>query len=791
MRFNSKNWVLQWRTIQVFVLLCSRGLALEEIRYSVLEESEEGIPVGNIAFDLGIDAVNLFNRKFRMAYRTSMQYFDINVKTGVVFIKHKIDREELCGSSFTCFIIMEAVMDNPLELFRIKIEIVDINDNSPLFPASENTMPIHESTLPGTHFPLENAFDPDVGKNSLRSYHLSLNDFFNLETHVGKEQSLSVELVLTKTLDREQQSVHQLILTALDGGDPERSGSTQITIIVCDANDNPPVFDNAMYKVQLSENIPVGSLVIKLNATDLDEGANADVLYSFSKLVPSNIKRLFSIDRNSGEIRTREILDFEETNTYEIRVQAKDGGQLEMTGHCKVLVDVADVNDNSPEIKITSFASPIREDAQPGYVLALVTVDDKDSGLNGQVFCEISPNLPFQIVQKFENYYSVSLKKHLDREVVQEYSITIRATDRGFPPLTSFKTLTVFVADVNDNSPAFSKSSYVVTIAENNVPGSAIFVLSAQDPDSPENAKIKYSLLETTVKEASASRFISVHSDTGHIFALQSLDYENVQMFQFQVEARDSGSPSLSSNTSIIVYVQDQNDNPPVILLPFPGHNSVATEFVPRSLKMGYIVTKIRATDADSGYNAWLSYEFLELANAEPFKIGQYTGEIRTTRVLQDINEDKQRLFILVKDHGKPSFSATVTLTISLVERNEEVKSDYRDMPRNENYLTELNVYLIISIASISSVFLFTVIVYTTLRNMKPSSFGKPELCPGIIVNYSSSQSQQINLFSSVESSNNAQKSRFSYPIWNNEKYDGVKTGDVLDIGTGISQVRS
>ncbi|XP_029439949.1 protocadherin alpha-2-like [Rhinatrema bivittatum] len=786
------------------LLLCSRGLALGEIRYSVLEELEEGTAVGNIAFDLGVDAVNLYNHNMRIAYVTSIQYFDINLKNGIVFIKHKIDREELCGSSFTCLINLEAIMDNPLELFRMKIEIVDINDNSPSFQTTENTITISELTLPGARFPLESAFDPDVGKNSLSSYQLSVNNLFSLETEVSKDESKSVELVLRKALDREQQSVHQLSLTAVDGGDPERSGTTQIAIKVCDANDNPPVFDNAVYKAKILENVPIGSLVIKLNATDLDEGANAEVEYSLSKLVSPNIKQVFSIDPHNGEIRTQGVLDFEEAATYEIRVQAKDRGHLEMTGHCKVLVDIIDINDNSPEIKITSFSSLVREDVEPGYVLALVTVDDKDSGLNGEVFCEIPPTLPFQIERRFENYYSLVLQKHLDREVVAEYNVTIRATDRGIPPLSTFKTLGIFVVDVNDNPPAFSKSSYAVSIAENNVPGSAIFMVSAQDPDSIENAQIRYSLLEITDKEVSASRFFSVHPDTGHIFALQSFDYELLQVFQFLVEAKDSGSPSKSSNTSIIVYIQDQNDNLPVILPPFSGDNSVTTKLLSRSFKVGYIVAKIRAMDTDSGYNAWLSYEFMEGTNPGPFKIGLHTGEIRTTRPFEDIHGDRQRLLILVKDHGKPSLSATVTLSISLVESNQEVKSDSRNMPRSENYLTNVNVYLIISIASISSIFLFTIIVYATLRNMEPgkptSSLGNPEVCPGITVNYSSSQSQQFNLFSSVESSksNKEQKSHVLYQARNNEKYYGGNIGDLLEIYssaenvvTSANQVRS
>nr|XP_033783343.1 protocadherin alpha-4-like isoform X3 [Geotrypetes seraphini] len=734
----------------------------------------------------------MYNRNFRIAYETSIQYFGIDIKHGILFIKHKIDREHLCVSSSSCLINLEAVMDKPLEVYRIQVEILDINDNSPHFLSSENAVTVSEFALPGTHFPLEGALDKDVGENALLSYHLSANEFFAIDHQMSEGKSTSLELRLLKALDREQRSVHQLTLTATDGGAPKRTGTTQITIQVRDANDNPPVFDHSSYKVKMLENTPLGSLVIQLNATDLDEGENGDVVYSFTNLTLAVGKQLFSIDPNTGEIRVQGVLDFERSNTFEIRVQAKDRGLLQLTGRCSVTVELVDVNDNSPEIKVTSFSNPVQEDALPGLVIALFTVTDKDSGVNGKVSCEVPLSLPFQIEAKFENYYALVLKESLDRETTAEYHATILATDGGSPPLSAVKTIVIVVADVNDNPPTFLEVPYVVTIAENNVPGSPIFRVSALDHDFEENGEVKYSIIESTEGVPIPSMF-SVRSDTGHVFALLSFDYERNQVLSLRIEARDSGSPSLSSTAEITLFIQDQNDNHPVLLPPFPSRGSSASEVVSLSRHVGYLVAKIRAVDADSGYNAWLSYEFKEPTNADPFRIGLYTGEIRTIRSLRETDEGRKTLTILVKDHGNSTLSATITLTVLLEKSNQEEILDFRHVPNNDNYPTDLNVYLIISIASISGIFLFIIFVYIILRYQKARTdtkgSKKTEVCPDTAGKWTYSQSQQYYLYLSGESKGNRMlRSQSPHYGWNNEN-NRTPTGDLLQLHIGENAV--
>nr|XP_014350998.1 PREDICTED: uncharacterized protein LOC102358535 [Latimeria chalumnae] len=711
------SWRLKWRSLYLMLLLCIKELVQGQIRYRISEELQFGTFVGNIANDLGIDAKTLTTRMFRIVSGSRKQFFQVNMENGILFINEKIDREELCAQSSKCLLNLEVVVNSPLELFRLEVEIVDINDNSPDFPESNISFAISESTLPGARFPLEGAYDSDEGTNSLRTYELSQNDYFVLDVQTNNDKTKSPELVLKKSLDREQQSSHHLILTAVDGGHPERCGTVFITIIVHDANDNSPVFDQSVYRVSLIENAPEGTLVVKLNATDLDTGSNGEIFYSISTHTPGNAWDCFNIERNTGEIRVKRAVDFEESATFEIRVQASDNGQLPMTGYCKVLVEVIDMNDNLPEVILTSLSSPVKEDTLPGSVIALITVTDKDSGLNGEVHCYVSETLPFHLKSNFLNYYSLTLSKPLDRERISEYNITIRATDSGSPPLSTAKTIMVQVSDVNDNAPRFTKLLYTISITENNIPGSPVFTMSAMDPDADENATIKYTIVETSVLNVPISTYISINSESGVIYAMQSFDHENIKLFHFKVKAEDNGFPSLSSNVTVHIFVIDQNDNAPIILTPFSSSGSPLPEIIPRNTNAGYLLAKIRAIDQDSGYNAWLSYQLREQSQASLYSIELYTGEIRTRRALVDTDYN-ELLIITVKDHGKPPLTTTVTLTVSVAEKTQERSrlSDSRKQSKRDDPVSNTNLYLIVSIVSISIIFLLTIVTYVALK---------------------------------------------------------------------------
>ncbi|XP_004686593.1 PREDICTED: protocadherin alpha-13, partial [Condylura cristata] len=438
-----------------------------QVRYSVPEEAKHGTFVGRIAQDLGLELADLVPRLFRVASKGRGDLLEVNLQNGILFVNSRIDREELCGRSAECSLHLEVIVERPLQVFHVEVEVKDINDNPPVFPESEKRIIIAESRPPETRFPLDGASDADTGVNSALTYRLDPNDYFALDTQSNREQTSSLSLVLRKSLDREEVQEHSLLLTASDGGKPQLTGTVQLRITVLDVNDNAPEFEQFIYKVRLLENAVNGTLVIKLNATDPDDGANGDIIYSFRRPVSPAVLHAFFINPEKGEIRTKGKLDFEETKLYEISVEAVDKGNIPTAGHCTVLVEMLDINDNVPEITITSLSLPVREDAQVGTVIALISVSDRDSGVNGQVTCSLSPHVPFKLVSTFKNYYSLVLDSALDRESVSNYALVVTARDQGSPPLWATASVSVEVADVNDNAPAFAQPEYTVFVREN------------------------------------------------------------------------------------------------------------------------------------------------------------------------------------------------------------------------------------------------------------------------------------------------------------------------------------
>ncbi|KAG8579345.1 hypothetical protein GDO81_010829 [Engystomops pustulosus] len=621
---------LRWQVIFPFLFSWLCHSVSGHIHYSINEELRKGSIVGNIAKDLQLDVKDLSRRKLRIASKISEKYFSINLDNGNLYIADRIDRETLCGAAADCVLTFDAVVENPLNVFSIKIDIQDINDNPPKFVHNTVIIELSEATSPGRRFVLQKAEDVDVGVNSMISYRLSTSEHFRLAEEKGIDGNVYPELVLDKSLDREKENMYELTLSAFDGGNPKQSGTTSIKVIVTDFNDNVPVFAQNVYKVSVKENIPVNSTILQVSASDEDEGVNAEISYSFSTTA-NNILQTFIINPKSGEIKNIKHLDYELTRNYEVSVQAKDGGGL--AAHAKVLIEVIDENDNAPEISISSISTPITEDSAPGTVVALLEIHDQDSGLNGEVQCLITENVPFQVVSSAGNFYKIVTKSSLDREKISSYNITIQASDKGSPEMFSKTKIQLDVSDVNDNAPVFQKLAHTAFIPENNLPGASIFSIQARDLDSGDNAKVFYSISSIDNDETPMSNFISINPVTGVIYAQQSFDYEQHREFSIQIIARDNGSPSLNGSATLRISVVDQNDNSPVILYPSPEADSSTFEMVPWTSEPGSLVSKVVAVDADSGHNAWLSY-FLQSSEPSLFTIDQHTGEIRTSRCI-------------------------------------------------------------------------------------------------------------------------------------------------------------
>uniref|UniRef100_A0A2R8ZJT3 Protocadherin beta 15 n=1 Tax=Pan paniscus TaxID=9597 RepID=A0A2R8ZJT3_PANPA len=701
------------RQVLILLLLLEVTLAgWEPRRYSVMEETERGSFVANLANDLGLGVGELAERGARVVSEDNEQGLQLDLQTGQLILNEKLDREKLCGPTEPCIMHFQVLLKKPLEVFRAELLVTDINDHSPEFPEREITLKIPETSSLGTVFPLKKARDLDVGSNNVQNYNISPNSHFHVSTRTRGDGRKYPELVLDTELDREEQAELRLTLTAVDGGSPPRSGTVQILILVLDANDNAPEFAQALYEVQVPENSPVGSLVVKVSARDLDTGTNGEISYSLY-YSSEEINKPFELSSLSGEIRLIKKLDFETMSSYDLDIEASDGGGL--SGKCSVSVKVLDVNDNFPELSISSLTSPIPENS-PETEVALFRIRDRDSGENGKMICSIQDDVPFKLKPSVENFYRLVTEGALDRETRAEYNVTITITDLGTPRLKTQHNITVLVSDVNDNAPAFTQTSYTLFVRENNSPALHIGSVSATDRDSGTNAQVTYSLLPPQDPHLPLASLVSINTDNGHLFALRSLDYEALQAFEFHVGATDRGSPALSSEALVRVLVLDANDNSPFVLYPLQNGSAPCTELVPRAAEPGYLVTKVVAVDGDSGQNAWLSYQLLKATEPGLFGVWAHNGEVRTARLLSERDVAKHRLVVLVKDNGEPPRSATATLQVLLVDGFSQPYLPLPEAAPAQAQADSLTVYLVVALASVSSLFLFSVLLFVAVR---------------------------------------------------------------------------
>ncbi|KAL6472176.1 hypothetical protein MHYP_G00183640 [Metynnis hypsauchen] len=674
----------------------------------------KGSTVGNIAQDLGLDLKRLKSGKARIFTEDSTEYIELDRGRGLLFIKEKIDREALCAKTTPCALHLQMILENPMEMYTMTVEVTDVNDNAPSFQKKEFRFEISESAVTGSRFMLGRAVDADVGNNGLQSYSLKPTDNFELELHNQPDGGKNVEMVLQKPLDREKEGLLNVKLTAFDGGDPLLSGTVQIYIKVLDANDNAPVFTQRVYKATITENSTKGSKLTTVSASDADDGSNSHVTYYISDTVDSHVAEMFLLNHQTGDLLLNGPIDYEKASRYQLDVEARDEGGL--SDSCKVIIDVLDINDNKPTINILSMSSTISEESALGTVVAMIKVNDPDSGMNGKVHCSISENIPFTIISPSNNFFSLRTEQELDRERESEYNITVLCSDEGVPSLSSSASLRLLISDVNDNAPVFERRSYEAFVLENNKPGLSIFTVKARDADSNQNARVSYILDDSAVNGVPISSYVSVSADSGVINAVRSFDYEQLKDFHFRVKAQDGGSPPLSSNVTVRIKIQDQNDNAPQVLYPVQTGGSVVAEIVPRSADIGYLVTKVVAVDVDSGQNAWLSYKLQKATDRALFEVGPQNGEIRTVRQVTDKDAVKQKLTVVVEDNGQPSRSSVVNINVAVADSFPEVVSEFSDFTHSKDYNDNLTFYLVLALAAVSFLFITTVVVIISVK---------------------------------------------------------------------------
>ncbi|XP_074505441.1 protocadherin-19 isoform X7 [Sebastes fasciatus] len=679
--------------------------AVINLKYGINEEMKPGSVIGNVTKDALKQGFQIAPQPpyLRVISNSEPRWVELS-PAGILTTQMKIDRDVVCRQNPKCIISLE-VMSNSMEICVIKVEIEDLNDNAPRFPTSHIDIEISENASPGTRFPLEGASDPDSGIFSVQSYSITPNELFGLEIKTRGDGSKIAELVVQKSLDRETQSHYAYEISAEDGGDPPKIGAVQLNIKVIDSNDNNPVFDEPVYTVNVMENSPINTLVIDLNATDPDEGTNGEVVYSFNSYVTEKTRDAFKIDSRSGVITVNGLLDYETAQIYEIDVQAKDLGPNSIPAHCKVTVNVMDTNDNAPVISLLSLNTEmveVSENAQRGYVIALVRVSDKDSGANGKVQCRLQGNVPFRL-QEYESFSTILVDGRLDREQKDTYNLSIQAEDSGSPPLRATKSLVVKVTDENDNPPHFLKPHYQEMVMENNLPGSCLLAVSAEDPDLGMNGTVSYSIVPGEIKHMDVNTYVSINP-SGRIYSMRSFDHEYTRTFDFKVLARDNGNPSLSSNATVRIVVLDVNDNTPVMTNP-PLVNGTAEVSIPRNAGVGYMVTQVKADDYDEGENGRLTYTISE-GDRTFFEIDQVNGEVRSTRMFGENAKSTYEITVVARDHGKPSLSASAYIVVYL---SPDLNAQEPIGPVN------LSLIFIIALGSIAAI-LFVTMIFVAVK---------------------------------------------------------------------------
>ncbi|XP_036932001.1 protocadherin-19 isoform X7 [Acanthopagrus latus] len=691
--------------IAVLLLFWVGAEAVINLKYGINEEMKPGSVIGNVTKDALKQGFQIAPQPpyLRVISNSEPRWVELS-PAGILTTQMKIDRDVVCRQNPKCIISLE-VMSNSMEICVIKVEIEDLNDNAPRFPTSHIDIEISENASPGTRFPLEGASDPDSGIFGVQSYSITPNELFGLEIKTRGDGSKIAELVVQKSLDRETQSHYTYEISAEDGGDPPKIGAVQLNIKVIDSNDNNPVFDETVYTVNVMENSPINTLVIDLNATDPDEGTNGEVVYSFHSYVTEKTRDAFKIDPRTGIITVNGVLDYETTQIYEIDVQAKDLGPNSIPAHCKVTVNVMDTNDNPPVISLLSLNTEmveVSENAQRGYVIALVRVSDKDSGANGKVQCRLQGNVPFRL-QEYESFSTILVDGRLDREQKDTYNLTIQAEDSGTPPLRATKSLVVKVTDENDNPPHFLKPHYQEMVMENNLPGSCLLAVSAEDPDLGMNGTVSYSIVPGEIKHMDVNTYVSINP-SGRIYSMRSFDHEYTRTFDFKVLARDNGNPSLSSNATVRIVVLDVNDNTPVMTNP-PLVNGTAEVSIPRNALVGYMVTQVKADDYDEGENGRLTYTISEGDRAF-FEIDQVNGEVRSTRMFGENAKSTYEITVVARDHGKPSLSASAYIVVYL---SPDLNAQEPIGPVN------LSLIFIIALGSIAAI-LFVTMIFVAVK---------------------------------------------------------------------------
>ncbi|XP_046896500.1 protocadherin Fat 4 [Hypomesus transpacificus] len=652
----------RFRLILLMLWTLSQYSASSQVRqeFQVLEEQPIGTYVGTI------------ETKPSFTYRFSENHklFAINGTTGAIYTSSVIDREVL-QSSVINVVVLSSQPTYPTE---VRIVVLDINDNSPVFPDTSIVVSFKEDASSGRQVILDTATDSDIGSNGVdhttyRIVNGNEQRKFRLDITVNPSgEGAFLHLVSTGGLDREITPFYQLLIEVEDKGDPKKFGYLQVNVTIQDINDNPPIFDNDQYQTSVFEDAAVGSSVLQITASDQDEGANADIRYFLDEGTP------FQIDPKAGTIIIKESLDYESKKEYSLTIHATDSGVPSLSGRAEAIIKLLDVNDNDPVVKFryfptTSKFASVDENAQIGTVVALLTVSDSDSPTaNGNISVSIlggNEQRHFEVhTSPVPNLSLIKVASVLDRERISSYNLTVSVSDNGKPmSRSSFASLVIFVNDINDHPPIFQETLYKVDISEDIPKGSYIKGVSATDGDSGQNANLRYSLVS-----GNSLGWFAISENSGLVTSAALLDREITSEIVLNISAKDQGLQPKISYTRLIVNITDVNDQVPTFTqstyhISLVEHSPTGTELLVLS-----------ASDDDLGVNGTVRFSFdTETPSSvqELFRLDAGSGRLSTASELDREDQGSYLLYIKATDSGHPPLHSTGKVNITLKDVND------------------------------------------------------------------------------------------------------------------------
>ncbi|CAH2223924.1 protocadherin-20 [Pelobates cultripes] len=639
-----------------------------ELLYSLHEGLPRGVLIGNIVQDLQLGFLTDPPLSFSLASKgLSGKYVTLNNRTGVLSTSaEELDRENLCPQSLglqDCVLLLDIII-LPQEYFRlikVKIAIIDVNDNSPQFPVSQIFISVPENAPVNTRLVIEHpAYDPDGGLNSVQTYKLvDYYGVFTLDVEENESGERTPYLIIMGLLDRETKAEYKTIIIAEDGGNPPLSGSATLSILISDVNDNCPQFKESQINVTLPGNSSTGATVTTVHAEDRDLGANAEITYSFSERVPQISKDQFHLDEDTGVIKLSKKIDGSTSPLHKLTVLANGQGCIPTV--MTVFISIAKVTFRPPDVVPRYIAN---EDNGVVYLKELEPIHSpiafftiKDPEEKYKVDCYLEGDGPFRLsaYKPYTNEYLLETTNTLDYEIRQLYNIAVVAV--SVDGLHVKKFLKVQILDENDNSPVFTQSTVEVTIEENNSPNAFLAKLYATDADSGDRGQVSYFL------GSDAPSYFSLDRVTGILTVSTMLDREEKEKYRFTVKARDSGFPAKETVATVYITVLDKNDNSPRFI------SKDFSFFVPENFPGLGEIGVISVTDADAGQNGWIALSIIN--GSDIFVIDTGKGLLRAKVSLDREQQSSYTIWVEASDGGDPTLSSSAKITILLLDVND------------------------------------------------------------------------------------------------------------------------